>query len=93
MPIVGEDKSYILKLLSITASTLYPLSLSLLLPIFMYTMVLEKEERILEMMKMNGMRMRDYWLTTFLFNLFMAVFTYSTFYLFGYYMLELDFFT
>ena len=46
--------NYIYELLSVTGATLYPLALSLLLPIFMYTIVLEKEEKILEMMKMNG---------------------------------------
>jgi len=60
MPMVGEDMGYILRMVSITGASLYPLSLSLLLPIFMYIIVLEKEEKLLEMMKMNGMKMKDY---------------------------------
>lgn len=57
MPLVGEDKAFIMRIISITGASLYPIALSLLLPIFMYVIVLEKEEKLLEMMKMNGMRM------------------------------------
>ena len=93
MPLVGEDWGLVLRVISVTGATLYPLALSLLLPIFMYTIVLEKEEKILEMMKMNGMRMREYWLITFLFNFFISVITFGVFFLFGRYLLKLDFFT
>jgi hypothetical protein len=93
MPLVGEDKAFIMRIISITGASLYPLALSLLLPIFMYIIVLEKEEKLLEMMKMNGMQMRDYWLMTFLFSLLITIITYTLFYLFGYYILELSFFT
>ncbi|KAL4456247.1 hypothetical protein ABPG74_014208 [Tetrahymena malaccensis] len=93
MPLVGEDKAFIMRIISITGASLYPLALSLLLPIFMYVIVLEKEEKLLEMMKMNGMRMKDYWLMTFLFSLTLTVLTYTLFYLFGYFILGLSFFT
>lgn len=92
MPLVGEDSGYIMRIISVTGASLYPLALSLLLPIFMYTIVLEKEEKLLEMMKMNGMRMRDYWVVTYIFCLLISFFTFSIFYLFGYYALALDFF-
>ena len=75
MPLVGEDMGYILRMVSITGASLYPLSLSLLLPIFMYIIVLEKEEKLLEMMKMNGMKMKDYWLITYLFYLVISIIT------------------
>lgn len=67
MPLVGEDSGYIMRTISVIGASLYPLALSLLLPIFMYTIVLEKEEKLLEMMKMNGMRMQVYWAVTYLF--------------------------
>ena len=57
MPIMGGDKGFLLRIISVTGASLYPLALSLLLPIFMYVIVLEKEEKLLGMMKMNGMRM------------------------------------
>jgi ABC-type sulfate transport system permease component len=93
MPIAGEDKGFILRIISVTGASLYPLALSLLLPIFMYVIVLEKEEKLLEMMKMNGMRMREYWLITFTFSFIITFFTFFFFFLFGYFILELDFFT
>lgn len=93
MPLVGEDTGFIMRIISVTGASLYPLALSLLLPIFMYTIVLEKEEKLLEMMKMNGMRMKDYWLITFLFYSVITFLTFSIFYLFGYFILSLDFFT
>ena len=92
MPINGEDKSFIERIVSIMAAVLYPLSLSLLLPVFMHNLVLEKEERLVQMMKMNGMRMRDYWLVTIAFYFLLCFFTYITFYLFAYHILALDFF-
>ena len=43
------------------ASLLYPLIMSWLLPAYMYTILLEKEERLREMMKMMGLHMYNYW--------------------------------
>lgn len=43
MPLIGEDRSFILKLINVTGAMLYPMSLSLLLPVFLYAIVLEKE--------------------------------------------------
>lgn len=50
MPMVNEDRSFIIKIISVTGASLYPLALSLMLPIFMYVIVLEKEEKLIEMM-------------------------------------------
>ena len=44
---------------------LYPLGISFLLPIFVVTLVKEKEERIAVMMKMNGLRTSTYYLSHF----------------------------
>jgi len=55
-------------MLNLLGASLYPLALSLLMPVFMYSLVLEKEEKLQELMKMNGMKMLTYWLVTFLFN-------------------------
>jgi hypothetical protein len=49
-------------------SGIFPLCLSLLLPIFVYSIVSEKEGKVLEIMKMNGMKMHYYWLVNFLFD-------------------------
>ena len=93
MPLEGQDKSWIMRIINITGASLYPLALSLLLPVFMYVIVLEKEERLIEMMKMNGMRMRNYWAVTYLFDFMLYLVAFLIFVLFGFFVLELSFFT
>jgi hypothetical protein len=46
MPIMIDEKLELMRLLNILGATLFPLSLSLLLPVFMYAIVLEKEEKL-----------------------------------------------
>jgi hypothetical protein len=43
----------------------FPASLAIALPVFLYNLVLEKETRLLETMKVNGLRMSTYWLVNF----------------------------
>jgi len=93
MPMKDQDKGWLLKIINITGASLYPLALSLLLPVFMYALVLEKEERILAMMKMNGMRMMTYWCVNFIFNFAIFCIMATCFLLFGYHFVRLSFFT
>lgn len=93
MPMKAEIKGIFIALISATGAILYPLSLSLLLPIFMYTIVLEKEERLLEMMKMNGMKMRNYWIIHYLFNFLIYCIMAVVFEVFGYLVVDMPFFT
>lgn len=93
MPMKDQDKGWLLKIINITGASLYPLALSLLLPVFMYALVLEKEERILAMMKMNGMKMMTYWTVNFLFNFVIFSLMAACFVFFGYYFVRLSFFT
>lgn len=44
-------------------------------------------------MRMNGLDLRFYWVTTFIFNFIISMITFSIFYVFGYFVLELQFFT
>jgi hypothetical protein len=93
MPVKDQDKGWLMKIINLAGASLFPLSLSLLLPVFMYAIVLEKEERLLEMMKMNGMRMRNYWFVTYLFNFLMYFVMIVIFFIFGFVFLKLSFFT
>ncbi|KAG2382160.1 hypothetical protein C9374_005362 [Naegleria lovaniensis] len=45
----------------------FPMILCLLLPSFSFTVVLEKQFKLREMMKLMGMKMRYYWLVTYVF--------------------------
>jgi hypothetical protein len=52
----------------IVGPTLVPFCLTFLLPVFMHTIIMEKENRIREMMKMMGMKMSTYWALNYLFD-------------------------
>jgi len=57
------------KLINALGIVIFPLGLCLSMPAFLYTIVLEKENRLLENMKINGLQMVNYWFVGFLFNL------------------------
>lgn len=92
MPMNGEGSVFVDMLINTVASIIFPLSLSLLLPVFLYLIVLEKEEKLIQMMRMNGMKMSSYWLINFLFNLTISLLTNLTFCLFGWFFLDNAFF-
>uniref|UniRef100_A0A7S3G9R0 ABC transporter domain-containing protein n=1 Tax=Palpitomonas bilix TaxID=652834 RepID=A0A7S3G9R0_9EUKA len=58
----------ILAAIELFGSFLYPLALSLQLPIYVYIICLEKEERLREMMKSMGMKMWKYWVANYVYN-------------------------
>lgn len=93
MPSITEESQIIMGLISIIGGSLYPFALSILLPVYMFTLVLEKEERLQEMMKMNGMQMKYYWLVNYCFFLFLYIVAVALFYLFGLFVLNISFFT
>lgn len=79
-------------LINTVATIIFPLSLSLLLPVFLYLTVLEKEERLIQMMRMNGMGMTNYWAINFLYNFVISLLTNIVFYVYGYIFLDNAFF-
>lgn len=44
-------------------------------------------------MKMNGLNIKYYWINTFIFNFLISIVTFLAFYLFGFYVINLSFFT
>lgn len=79
-------------LINTIATIVFPLALSLLLPVFLYLVVLEKEEKLIQMMRMNGMSITNYWFINFLYNFLISLLTNVVFYLFGYIFLDMSFF-
>ncbi|KAI9002146.1 hypothetical protein DFJ74DRAFT_696885 [Hyaloraphidium curvatum] len=63
---------------------LYPWGVSFLLPIFVIIMVKEKEDRILSMMKMNGMTSFTYYLTLYIHFLILGIISSAIFLIAGY---------
>lgn len=93
MPESTSSEAIMAKIISIGGGSLYPIALSLLLPVFMHTIVLEKEERLREIMKMNGLKMRNYWIVNYLVSFSLYVISTLIFIIFGKFILETDFFT
>jgi len=79
--------------ISFVAVLIFPISLSLLFPVFLYTVVLEKEEKLIQMMKMNGMKISSYWLVYFIFNLILAFLTNGIFIIMGILLTKMRFFS
>lgn len=45
-----------------------PLCLTICLPVFMQAVVQEKEKKLTEIMKINGLQMNNYWIVNYWFN-------------------------
>jgi hypothetical protein len=84
--------AFINMIVSLVGASIYPISVSLLLPVFMYGIVLEKEERLREIMKMNGLYMSIYWFVNYLWSVGLYLMAIVVFMLFGRYILVTDFF-
>lgn len=93
MPFTLSEESFINKIMSILGATMYPIGLSVILPVFLYSLVLEKEEKLREMMKMNGMKMRNYWIINYIWNVSLYMVSTTIFICFGIFVLKLPFFT
>jgi hypothetical protein len=60
-----------------------PMCLCLGLPVFMYQLVLEKEKRLLQIMKINGLLLTNYWIVNLAFDFIYYVCTYMIFLFFA----------
>jgi len=50
------------------SAIMLPVCLCLGMPVYMYRLVLEKEQRLTETMKINGLILHNYWIVNFAFN-------------------------
>lgn len=85
--------SFVDSIINTVSALIFPLALSLLFPVMLYGLVLEKEEKLVQMMKMNGMKISNYWLVYGLFNFLLALLTNVIFFLLGSFVLSTNFFT
>jgi ABC-type Na+ transport system ATPase subunit NatA len=88
---LGVDR-YIERILDRFGCLLYPICLAVLLPMFMYTIVLEKEEKLLSVMRMNGMRMKYYWISNFIFDMILYFLAVGVFLIFAIALLDISVF-
>lgn len=89
----SSTSSFLDSLINTVAALIFPLALSLLFPVMLYGLVLEKEEKLVQMMKMNGMKISSYWLIYVVFNFMLAFVTNVVFFLIGALVLDTTFFT
>ena len=68
---------------------MFPVLLSLSLPVFLYNIVLEKEFRLIENMKINGLQMSNYYKVNAVFNFVWFLIVSATNLMFGRYGLNL----
>ena len=77
---------------SVIGGILFPICMCMCLPVFLYYIVLEKEKRLLEFMKINGMRMKNYWIVNYFFNLLLYCFQSGLFFIFGAFVFKIEIF-
>ena len=92
MPLSPSFDQEIMRVINLLGSALFPISLCLMLPVFIYNIVLEKEHKLIEIMKMNGLRMYNYWIIAFIFDMILYAITIIVFIIFGRFILQLTFF-
>jgi len=92
MPVTSSKDIFMSQIYNVIGATLYPIALSLLLPVFLYALVLEKEERLREIMKMSGLKISNYWTANYTWSLCMYTVAAFLFYLVGRFAVKLDFF-
>jgi hypothetical protein len=52
---------------------LYPFAISFVLPVYVNSIVVEKQERLREMMKMMGLKMVYYWITNYIWDMILYI--------------------
>ena len=57
MPFKSTLDTELERVINIVGLAVFPMCLCLSLPVFIYTLVLEKETKLVETMKINGMKM------------------------------------
>lgn len=93
MPFKPSTDTELERIINLVGLAVYPTCLCLSLPVFIYTLVLEKETKLVETMKMNGMKMYNYWLTNFAFNIIIYIMTAGSYWFIGSIIFKLNFFS
>ena len=91
-PFEIDFKWYIGKMQSEELVIVVPICMCLGLPVFMYQLVLEKEKRLLQTMKINGLLLYNYWVVNLLFDFMYYVITYMLFLFFAKFVYKLKVF-
>lgn len=77
----------------IVSSGVFPSAMSIIFPVFMYLIALERHQKLKSIMQMHGLKEIHYWFATILNNYLLFMIVYFSFYGVGRYLLELDVFS
>ena len=77
----------------IISSGVFPSAMSIIFPVFMYIIALERHQKLKSIMQMHGLKESYYWLVTILNNYLLFLVVYFSFYFVGRYLLEIDVFS
>lgn len=92
IPFSSYGKSILNSLYYVVCASLVPVAMGLLLPLFMYSAVLERETRIKGIMKSHGLTEVVYWLSISFTNFLLFLIIYGVFALCGHYVFDIPFF-
>ena len=92
LPITPEDNEInVNMILCIVVAGIYPIALSLLIPLYIYNIVYEREKKITEYLKLNGVKMRNYWISNFIFNYIVYLILAILYFVFEAYIFSINF--
>lgn len=92
MPFHAQVDKEVQKIINLIGMITYPICLALMMPIFLHHFVMEKENKLVDNMKINGLKMYNYWIVNGLFNFTVYATTTILYVSFGRYIFKLDFF-
>ena len=86
-------ESILLAVQHIISSGIFPTAMSIIFPVFLHIIALERHQRLKSIMQMHGLKEVYYWLVTILNNYLLYMVVYFSFYIVGRYVLHIDVFT
>jgi len=92
MPFQASLDVEVERIINIIGLAVFPACMAIALPVFLYNLVLEKETKLLETMKINGMKMKYYWLINFSFFLGIFLATVVVFWSAAAFLFRMNFF-
>lgn len=85
-------EAILIALQNIVSSGVFPSAMSIIFPVFMHIIALERHQKLKSIMQMHGLKEIHYWLATILNNYLLYMVVYFSFYGVGRYLLKLDVF-
>lgn len=79
-------------ILALVCNNLFPVSLSLGFPVMLFLLTMEKEEKIKSLLEINGLNIKSYWQSFFVYNFIILELTVVIWLIIGKIWIDIDFF-